>query len=751
MSTGLDTPLRRSIRVEGVVQGVGFRPFAYRLAVRLGLSGRVWNEPGGVGIEVEGDQASLDAFLEELRRSPPPGARIRRLSSEPRPPRATSGFAIEPSSSAAGAAPSISPDLPTCSACLREVLDPADRRAGYAFAACASCGPRFTVIDAAPYDRERTSMAAFPLCLPCRAEYEDPADRRFHAESTACPDCGPRLFLSPRGGADPLAEAARLLREGSILAVKGLGGFHLACDAGHEKAVQELRRRKGRDEKPFALLVTDLAAARRICDLTAAEEELLGSAARPIVLARRRADAKVAPAVAPGNPRLGLLLPYTPLHHLLARAGPLVLTSGNFSEEPIAYDEAALESIGTIADFFLTHDRAIRSRCDDSVAKVVDGQPLVLRRSRGYAPGPLRLPLPCPKPTLALGGALKSVFALGRGDEAILSHHLGDLENYEGYRAYSASIEHYERLFRFSPELLVHDLHPDYPSTRYALDRGGIPRLGVQHHHAHMAGCMAENGLAGPVIGVTFDGTGCGTDGAVWGGEFLVGDYRAFRRAGRFEYVPLPGGEQAIREPWRMAAAYLLRAGLGLGLLEGRVPARSLEIVRLQVERGLNAPLTSSCGRLFDGVAALLGLRDRVSYEAQAAMELEWLAETSAARGHYPVELAREGETWTVGVCSIVAGVAEDIGRRSAKADVARRFHSTLVEAIRRVCARVREEWGLDRVVLSGGVFANGILLSEASAALAADGFRAYRHRFLPPNDGGLCLGQLAVAAALGG
>ncbi len=739
VSARVDAPSRRAICVQGIVQGVGFRPFVYRLAIRHRLAGFVRNETGGVAIEVEGEDRSIDEFARDLESAPPPNARIGRISCEPRPPSGERGFTIVPSL-ARPEAPSICPDTATCEECLCEILDPADRRFGYAFTNCTNCGPRFTVVAGAPYDRERTSMRAFPLCPPCRAEYEDPEDRRYHAEATACPDCGPRLGMAP-------AVAGRQILEGRILAVKGLGGFHLACDAGNDEAVRELRRRKGRDEKPFAVMVGDLAAARALCEMSDPEEQLLAAPQRPIVLLRRRADAPVAEAVASGNPLLGLMLPYTPLHHLLMAAvggKPLVMTSGNVSDEPIAYrDEDALRDLGKIADSFLSHDREILTRCDDSVARVVGGEPLVLRRSRGCAPAPLKLPFRCASPTLALGGALKAVFALGRGEEAILSHHLGDLEHYEAWRAYVSSIELYEKLFQFSPEVVVHDLHPDYPSTRYALEREGVRRIAVQHHHAHMAACMAENGITEPVIGVTFDGTGYGTDGTIWGGEFLVGDHGSFRRAAHFEDVPMPGGEAAIREPWRMAVAYLARAGESPDLLEGRIPSKSLEVVRR-----LKSPRTSSCGRLFDAVSSLLGIRDRVSYEGQAAIELEWLARTSAARGAYPVEVSGDG---VVRVGPVISGLLADLRRGAPRADLARRFHSTIVEAIRRVCVLLRAETGLDRVVLSGGCFMNEIVLTGALEALRREDFRVYRHRLVPPNDGGICLGQLAVAAAQGG
>ena len=755
--------LRQAIRVRGAVQGVGFRPFVFRLAVRHNLSGFVRNDTSGVTIEAEGEEASLREFRSALERLALPNARITGLSCDLLPVRGESSFSIAPSLVEDAAAPSIAPDVATCDECLREVDDPAARRRGYPFTSCAVCGPRFTIVTAAPYDRSRTSMAPFPLCPACRAEYDRPDDRRHHAETTACAECGPRLRLLTAAGddleaSDPLAGAARRLLAGGIVAVKGLGGVHLACDAGNEEAVRELRRRKARDEKPFAVLMADLAAARRWCEVSPDEAELLESPARPIVLLRRRDGRPLAPSVAPGNPLVGVLLPYTPLHHRLSRAlegRPIVLTSGNVSDEPMAFEDGeALRRLAPIADAFLTHDRRIETRCDDSVARVCAGAPVILRRSRGFAPAALELPFRLDAAVLALGGALKSVFAFGRGSEAILSHHFGDLDHYEAWRAYADSIGRYERLFQFVPDVLVHDLHPDYPSTAYALERAareGLRRVAVQHHHAHLASAMAENGLDGDVLGVTFDGTGYGLDGTIWGGEFLVGGYRGFRRAAHLAPVPMPGGERAIREPWRMALSCLAAAGEPADPIEARVAPRDLDLVRRQLDRGLNAPRTSSCGRLFDAVASILGVRDRVTYEGQAAIELEWRAAESRARGAYPVELAAEGGRWIVRIAPVISGVAADRRRGVPAADIARRFHSTLVEAIRRTCGRLREESGLGRVVLSGGVFMNEILLAESVAGLEADGFAVFRHRRVPPNDGGLCLGQLAVAAAGGG
>jgi hydrogenase maturation protein HypF len=759
MAVHLKDENRRLLRVRGLVQGVGFRPFVYRLAHLHHLGGLVRNDPSGVWIEVEGDPAALDAFERDLRQGAPGAARILDLAEESMVPLGEASFRIERSANA-GSDPAVSPDLGTCPDCLRETLGSLDRRRGYAFTSCSSCGPRFTMQGSVPYDRERTSMASFPFCARCREEYDDPDDRRHHAEGTACPNCGPRVRLLSREGLEietnvPIRDAAGRLRLGQIVALKGLGGFHLACLASQEEAVLALRVRKGRDEKSFAIMVRDLDGARALCEVSAAEEALLSSPERPIVLLRRRADAPVAAAVAPASPLLGVMLPYTPLHHLILRelnGAPIVLTSGNPSDLPIATEDAdALRSLGSIADVFLTHDRDIRSRSDDSVARVLAGEIVVLRRSRGYSPAPVPLPIGIPKKTLALGGALKSTFALGRGKEAILSHHLGDLEAYEAYRAYEASILHYEKLFQFQPEVIVHDLHPDYPSTAYALARAGregLERRAVQHHHAHMASCMAENGLEGPVIGVAFDGLGYGSDGTIWGGEFLIGDYRSVRRAAHFESVPMPGGEAAIREPWRMAAAYLAQAGEDLSPLRARIAERSLDVILQLLGRSLNAPKTSSCGRLFDGVASLLGVRDRTHYEGQAAIELEWLARTSDAEGVYPVELGPEG---VLGTARVVSGIVEDLRRGVRTADIARRFHRSIAEGVRKTCVWLRDRSGLERVALSGGVFMNELLLGESLSLLEREGFRVYRHRLVPPNDGGLALGQLAVAAAGGG
>jgi hydrogenase maturation protein HypF len=754
---------RRAIAVFGIVQGVGFRPFVHELATRLGLCGFVRNQTSGVLIEVEGEPDSLDRFLGELTSRPPPLAQVDDVRWSHRLPRGDARFWIEESESDGTGTIFVSPDVGTCDDCLRELFDRHDRRFRYPFLNCTRCGPRLTIICEAPYDRHRTTMAGFLMCEACRAEYENPRDRRFHAQPIACPACGPHLQLLDQRGQplrceDPLGMGIASLKNGKIVALKGLGGYHLACLADNATAVAELRRRKDRDHKPLAVMVKDACAARQLCELSDAEEAILTSPRRPIVLLHRRPAAPVAPLVAPGNPTLGVMLPYTPLHHLILReleGAPLVMTSGNASDEPIAYrDEDAVARLSGIADFFLTHNRPIYLRCDDSVTRIVAGQELPVRRSRGHAPAPIELPMPCPVPTLALGGQLKATFAMGRGRHAFVSHHLGDLDYYEAYRAAVESIKHYEALFAFKPELIVHDLHPDYATTRYAGELDvSVPRLAVQHHHAHVASCMVDNKLMQPVIGVAFDGAGLGTDGAVWGGEFLTGDYSGFDRAAHFRYVAMPGGERAIREPWRMAAAYLADAGQGDDVLANRVPAPALAAVRQMIDRRTNAPLTSSAGRLFDGIAALAGLRDQVSYEGQAAMELEWQAMEVSPLGLPPFDFeivtnAERNSPLVIDTRPLIAGVTVALRRGCKAPEIARRFHSTLVAIVGKVCDLLRKKSGLDTVVLTGGVFQNALLATEVSAELEEAGFRVYRHRRVPPGDGGLSLGQLALAAA---
>jgi hydrogenase maturation protein HypF len=754
--------VRCAIVVNGLVQGVGFRPYVHRLASHLRLGGFVRNQTSGVLIEVEGEADALDRFVDALANGAPAPAQIERLSRAELAPRGERDFHIHASD--AGAAEGdvlVSPDLATCEDCLRELFDPADRRHRHAFINCTHCGPRLTIITGAPYDRERTTMARFAMCAACRAEYEDGANRRFHAQPIACPACGPRLYLrdsdgSVREGGDPIADAAARLMAGAIGALKGIGGYHLACAARDQEAVLRLRRRKRRDEKPFAVMVADLAAAEELCTLAPGERALLESPARPIVLLTRRAGVALAAAIAPGMAQLGVMLPYSPLHHLLLRAvgAPLVMTSGNVSDEPIACDdEDARARLGEIADFILAHDRPIHLRADDSVARVVGTETLWLRRARGRAPLATALPEALAMPTLALGGQLKATFALGERRRVCLSHHLGDLAHYAAYREYVAAIDHYERIFRIAPRRLVHDLHPDYASTRYAHERAArqsLALVAVQHHHAHFASCLAEHGVAGRAIGVIFDGSGYGSDGAIWGGEILVGDARAVVRAAHLAYVPMPGGERAIREPWRMALAHLRHAGCDLDPIAQQVSARELSVVESMLAHQVNAPPTSSMGRLFDAAAAIVGVCARASFEGQAAMRLEALATGAAPDGHYPFAMGAVTAAGALAIdpAPLVAALADDVRRGVAVAQMARRFHSTIVELVVALCQRLRDQHRLDAVALSGGCFANAILAHECAARLLRAGLRVYRHAVMPANDGGLSLGQLAVAAA---
>jgi len=756
---------RRAVVITGTVQGVGFRPFVYRLASELRLGGFVRNQSGSVHIEVEGDPPQLDRFLDEVSQHPPNLARVEELSWERRPPIGDRDFRVDDSRDDGVRQIRVAPDVATCAACRAELFDPANRRFRYPFLNCTDCGPRLTIITGSPYDRSRTTLSGFPMCPACRAEYDDPSDRRFHAQPTACAACGPTLSLLDAEGRpqpavlEPLAAFADVLRRGGIGALKGLGGYHLACDARRDEAVRALRTRKGREEKPFAVMVRDLDQAATLCETGPLERCLLESPAAPIVLLprRKRGASPLSALVAPGSPCLGIFLPTTPLHHLLLeemKGIPLVMTSGNRSDEPIATDERVVEQLAGIADAFLVHNRPIRVRCDDSVTRVVAGVEAPIRRSRGFAPEPLRIPVSSAVPTLAVGAQLKSTFALGRGDRVFLSHHLGDLDHATAFEAFERDLRLYESLFSIRPERIVHDLHPDYASTRYARERArreGIESIAVQHHHAHLASCMAENGLTGPVIGVTFDGTGFGADGTIWGGEFLVGDYRSFRRAAHLEEALLPGAEQAIREPWRMALSYLRDTGLDYAPLETRIRDRDAEVVRRMLARNLNCVRTTSMGRLFDGVAALVGVRDRVSYEGQAAVELEELAHGSIDAGRYPADPVKTDEGLLLRWAPLVIELIRDLRKGVPGAVVARRFHTTLVEMIRATCVRLRDDVGLEDVVLSGGVFMNELLLSESVDALRRERFKVHRQRRVPCNDGGLCLGQLAVAAAGGG
>ncbi len=752
--------VRKEIRVSGIVQGVGFRPYIYRLAIEQELGGSIRNTPAGVTIEVEGSEDRVDGFLNRLPAEVPALAQITGMEVRESPLKGESGFRILSSAGSEAMHTLISPDVALCDDCLRELLDPANRRYRYPFINCTNCGPRFTIVRDIPYDRPSTSMAEFTMCPACRAEYEDPLNRRFHAQPNACWDCGPRLQLwntegEPLELGDPLEKAVALLHAGNIVALKGLGGFHLAADATNPKAVTRLRERKHRVEKPFAVMVPDLAAAERFCQVDDTAHELLSSRQRPIVLLQAKRPTRMAEAVAPYNADLGVFLPYTPLHHLLFAIGgfsALVMTSGNISEEPIAIDNREVVGrLGRMADAFLVHNRDILLRCDDSVVRPVGGRARQLRRSRGYVPVPVFLDEDLP-PVLAAGGELKNTICLARGDQAFLSQHVGDLENLESYGFFHEAVEHLQRILEITPEIVAYDLHPDYFSTRWALEQTGVQLVGVQHHHAHIAACMAENRLHGKVIGFALDGTGYGTDGWIWGGEVLLADLSSFERVAHLAYVPLPGGQVAIREPWRMAVACLAR-NFGREFLDRRIPllrevdASSVELVLRMLERELNSPLTSSCGRLFDAVAALVGLRYRVNYEAQAAIELEMAAHDSQDEAAYPMGLIARGSCWIIDTRPLFEALLDDLDRRQTIGTMSRRFHNALVAVFSRLARLLRARTGLNRICLSGGSFQNVYLFERLRARLIADDFEVFSHAAVPPGDGGLSLGQAIIAA----
>ena len=755
--------VRCRIEVSGIVQGVGFRPYVYRLATARGLAGNICNTPAGVTIEVQGSAEQVADFVERLPAEAPPLARITEVTQHEVPCNGDRDFRIVHSQTGEAVRTLISPDVAICPDCLRELFDPADRRYRYPFINCTNCGPRFTIVRDIPYDRPSTSMAVFPMCPACQAEYDDPLNRRFHAQPNACWDCGPGVELLDRAGrkidcGDPVAEAARALSAGSIVAVKGLGGFHLAVDATNSAAVELLRERKRRVEKPFAVMVPDVEAADRICQLNDAAVKVLQSVQRPIVLLPKKLGSPVVEQVAPFNHFLGIFLPYTPLHYLIMREGEfqaLVMTSGNLSEEPIAIDnKEALARLQELADCFLIHNRDILLRCDDSVVRVTDGVTRQMRRSRGFVPVPVFLKDEQPA-VLAVGGELKNTICLTKGKHAFLSQHIGDLENGEGYKFFGEATEHLERILEIRPEVIAYDLHPDYFATRWALQQSGVQLVGVQHHHAHIASCMAENHLDERVIGFALDGTGYGTDGRVWGGEVLIADYAGFERAAHFEYVPMPGGAAAIREPWRMALSYLFQhfrrdfLNLPIPFMQ-RLNAHKTDVLLRMMQQQINSPLTSSCGRLFDAVAAMTGVRQQINYEAQAAIELEF-AIVGNGDDAYPLEITQAGEPWLIRTRPMFESLIDDLRQGASSGTIARRFHNGLVNAFVSVAIALRQNSRLNRVCLSGGTFNNVYLAQRLEGALSAKGFEVFTHREVPAGDGGLSLGQALVAAHTSG
>jgi hydrogenase maturation protein HypF len=764
---------REALLVCGVVQGVGFRPFVYRLALEEGLAGFIGNDTDGVTIEVEGPEPRLAAFLARLRSEAPPLSRIDSVAVNDLPLAGDARFRIVSSQVLGRVSTGIPADAATCPDCLRELLDPRDRRYRYPFLNCTNCGPRYTITRRIPYDRPQTSMAKFPMCPACQREYDDPLNRRFHAQPNACWECGPSVWLVGADGGeitveDPVTACIGRLLAGQIMAIKGIGGFHLSVDATNQAAVMRLRQRKRRYGKPLAVMVRDLEAARAVCALTAEEEALLTTPARPIVLARRREGCGIAEGVAPGIPWLGVYLPYAPLQHLLfadRRVRALVMTSANLTEEPIAIDnDEAQKRLGGIADAFLMHDREILQRCDDSVAAVVDGAAQLVRRARGFVPLAVELPLDAP-PLLAVGGHLKNVFALARGKFAYQSQHLGDLENLTGLEFFRESLDHLMRTFEIEPRTVVHDLHPGYLSTGWAKEwarERGLDSIAVQHHHAHVAGCMAEHGLSGEVIGMALDGTGYGTDGRIWGGEVLLSKLNGFERFAHLEYVPMPGGEAAIKEPWRMALGHLRAAGFDPGSAEtlALVGATGQEarVLARMMERNLNSPLTSSLGRLFDAAAAVVLKRRVVDYEAQAAIELEGVAvdepddEPDDEPG-YSMEFA--AGDWAghiplrIGAAPLWRELVDDLRTEVSKARIAARFHAGVAAGFVHAALLAREATGLGKVALSGGCMHNRRLARLLRLKLEAEGFEVFQHARVSPGDGGLSYGQAAVAAAM--
>jgi hydrogenase maturation protein HypF len=733
----LRVSVRRRFTVHGVVQGVGFRPFVHNTAVRLGLGGFVRNSPAGVVIEAEGRVEGVDTLERALREELPPLARIDGMECVGLAPCGDAAFEILESSGEGETAPVLPPDMSTCDDCLREIDDPANRRYRYPFTNCTRCGPRYTIIRELPYDRARTTMAAFVMCAECQAEYDDPHDRRFHAQPNACPRCGPALQWD-------LDTARAAIQRGEIVAVRGLGGFQLVCDATQPEVVARLRLRKRRSEKPFAVMVPDLASAERLCAVSEEERAALLSRERPIVLLTRHTDA---PHLAPGTDTLGVMLPYTPLHELLVRGfEALVVTSGNLSEEPIVIDnESARDRLAGVADAFLLHDRDIHTRVDDSVVRLFEGRVRALRRARSFVPRPIDLGVAVPE-IVACGAQLKNTLCLTKGRLALVSQHIGDLENYETLVFFEETLERMKRLFRVTPTAVAHDMHPGYLSTRLARSMEGVMAIGVQHHHAHVASCMAENGVRERVIGVAMDGTGYGEDGAIWGAEFLSADLVSFRRRAHFRYVPLAGGDTAVRQTWRPALAYLRDAGLDDDALRG-VDERQRAFVASMIEHGIQTVPTSSAGRLFDAVASILGVRHEATFEAQAAIELEAIARGAEADGAYDFDLT-SGEPMEVDLRPMIRRIVEDRERGTDVRLMAARFHETIGRVIEEVCVRIRNDEGLNRVCLSGGTFQNWLLLGIATERLRRRGFEVLLHTHVPPNDGGISLGQAAVAGA---
>lgn len=752
----------RRIDVEGIVQGVGFRPFVYQLANRHNLKGEVLNTSSGVSIHVEGIDKDIDSFCRELKKNGPPLARITDVSDYPETVKNHNSFSIAGSRPDASRSVLISPDVSICDDCLKELFDTKDRRFRYPFINCTNCGPRYTIIDDIPYDRPNTSMKHFRMCGKCQAEYDDPGNRRFHAQPNACHDCGPYLTLYDNNrkmidGKNPVETTAGLLKQGYIVAIKGLGGFHLAADAENDKAVYTLRKRKLREEKPFAIMSFDIERIKRFAVIEPGEEALILSYRRPIVLLKKKEPNQLSREVSPKNKYFGTMLPYTPLHYLLMQHDftALVMTSGNRSEEPISIDnEDAFNRFSDIADFYLTHNRDIYLRSDDSIVKRTAGETRFIRRSRGYVPVPVFLNRNM-QPVLACGAELKNTVCITRDNKAFLSQHIGDLENLSTLEFFELTIRHMKRILDVDPEIVACDLHPDYLSTKYALSRKNVKVVRVQHHHAHIAGCMAENMIDGPVIGLSFDGTGYGEDGKIWGGEILIAENSRFTRAAHISYIPMPGSTAAIKEPWRMAVSYLYDVfgedmrGLDIPVLKATSKDKIRFIIDM-ISKKINSPETSSLGRLFDGISAIIGIRNRVCFEGQAAMELEMLSDENTEET-YDYEWISEDNIFKILTAPIIKGVVSDVHNGVHTSIIGGKFHRTVIRLFTELCKIIRKDADIERVALSGGVFQNSILLSGMIKALEENRFKVYTHKLVPANDGGISLGQAVIAAAVSG
>ncbi len=756
---------RKRIEIEGIVQGVGFRPFIHKLAKSHNIKGFVLNKPEGVIIEVEGEQTIIEHLIKDIREKAPPFARIRKINSKTLPLKGYRDFVIKQSSVKGEKRTLISPDIAICDDCKRELLDTKDRRYQYPFINCTNCGPRFTIIEELPYDRKNTTMKKFLMCEECQSEYVDTYDRRFHAQPNACEKCGPEVKLVNRKGSmvdgDPIKETTRLLKKGKIIAIKGLGGFHLACDATNKETIILLRERKKRPYKPFALMAKDVDEIKRYVLLSEREEELLKSPGAPIILLQRKKGCSLPGEIAPNNNYIGFMLPYTPLHILLFKSSEgmdvLIMTSGNRRGESIIFkNDEALHSLGDIADYFLLHNRDINILADDSVVRVSldDNQPLMIRRSRGFVPEPIRSPVHFEKNILGCGAHLRNTFSLGRGDEIFISHHIGDLESPRSIKTYESSIEHFINLFDIHPEIIAVDKHPGYFSTNFGKKRAegnDNPLIGVQHHHAHIASCLVDNGIDREVIGIAWDGTGYGEDGAIWGGEFLAADLKDYKRKAHLKYFSLPGGEKAIKEPWRMAATYLYEIigkdflGLDIEFIH-RLDKNKWKMLRKMIDRGINTPKTSSIGRLFDAVSSLIGVRDEITYFGQAAIELEMIMNEDK-EGLYNFDIKKEEEIYIIDPASVIRSIVDDLLKSVDIPQISSRFHKGLVEMIVKLSIIIREETGLNEVAISGGVFQNQFLLNESLRRLQGEGFKVFKHQSIPPNDGGISVGQVAIAA----